>query len=263
MRTKTDRSSIASRRLCALLALLLLAGAVGARAQDRRAVEVDAAGVIGVVIGVKGGLVFTMPRREFPSLRVGESATGTGTISSSFAETGLGHRYGIELLIPFTSKFALALESGVQTSVTRLAADGTRPAIRMDLQSLQLAAGLQGNIYVDTLAFRRTGLRNVYIGGGADIDLYMLRNRVEGFRTDTLGGVSPAVGSFENNDPFRTLVALRFAAGVRYGVGVHWELLGEASYAFAFNSLFSSDVVRDNGFTLDNIGLSAGIGYRF
>ena len=218
----------------------------------------------GVLMAAKTGVVLTTPRQVFPSLRIGSSEAGTGEISSTFGRMGTGYRVGIDLLFPFNSKLGLATEFGMQTYSARYAADGARPAMRLDVQGLQVAGSIQGNLYVDPNAFLRGGLRAVYLGGGVDVGVKTLANRVEGGVTlDTASPATTGVGSFENNDPFRTLVGLRFAGGARFGFDDHMEFSAEASYALALNAVFSSEVIRDNSFTVDNIALQLGIGYRF
>lgn len=247
-----------------LFALLAsTAFAPSAHAQDGAEYE-EPASSKGVLIGLKGGVILTTPRRELPSLRIGQSVEATGGISSRYAETSLGNRYGIELLIPFNEKMALSTEFGLQTYVAKYRGDTGRPDVRLDVQILQAIAALEGNLYVDRAAFATTGLRNVYISGGFEIGLETLRNRVEGFSTsDSDPTRVPAVGSFENTEPFRNLFGLRLGAGVRYGIDWHWELSTEGAYTFMFNPIFSSDVVRDNGFTVDNLAIQLGLGYRF
>jgi hypothetical protein len=218
----------------------------------------------GVLIAAKGGVVLTTPRQVFPSLRIGDSQEGSGEISSRFGEMGTGYRVGIDLLFPFTDKLALATEFGMQAYSARYAADGARPAMRLDVQRLQAAGSLQGSLYLNPEAFERGGLRAVYIGGGLDIGVKTLANRVEGgVVLDSASAPAQGSGSFQNNDPFRTLVGLRFAGGARFGFDDHMEFSAEASYALALNSVFSSEVVRDNSFTVDNLALQVGIGYRF
>ncbi|HVZ42010.1 MAG TPA: hypothetical protein VHI13_22215 [Candidatus Kapabacteria bacterium] len=260
MKRRNVRSLYTALPIAALIAVV---SALSVHAQERHSTYYDSSTPLSVVIGVKGGVVLTSARQQFPSVRIGDSYAGSGTISSSFGRTGLGSRYGLDILIPFTSRLGIVGDLAVQTSDVRLAADGSRPAVRFDLQAVQGGIGLQGNLYVDTSAFAGPGLRTVYLSGGPDIALGIIENRLEGYRVDSNNVMTPATGSFDNNDPFRTLVALRFAGGVRYGIGVHWELQGEASYAFALNSLFSSTVVRDNSFTFDNLGVMLGLGYRF
>jgi hypothetical protein len=247
--------------LLALLAGLSLAPSI--RAQEHSEYE-EPASPKGVLIGLKGGVILTTPRRELPSLRIGESVEATGGISSRYGETGLGHRYGVELLIPFNEKMALSTEFGVQTYVVKYRGDTGRPDVRLDVQILQAVGALAGNLYVDRDAFATTGLRNVYISGGFELGVETIRNRVQGFSTsDSDPTRVPAVGSFDNTEPFRNLFGLRLGAGVRYGIDWHWELSAEGAYTFMFNPVFSSDVVRDNGFTVDNLALQLGLGHRF
>lgn len=245
-----------------IFALVILALAAPAANAQREVKPEDRPSPIGVVVGIKGGLVLTAPRREFPSLRIGESP-GMGKISSAFGETGAGYRYGVAFLFPFSTTLGLFAEAGIQNAVVKIAGDENRLPIRFDVQTFNVAGGFEGNIFIDTLAFRRNGLRTVYASAGVDVAAENISNRIEGFTTDSTGRQQPAVGSFENDSPFRTLVGLRFAGGVRMGLDEHLEFHAEGSYAFAVNAMFSSDVVRDNGFTIDNMGIMIGLGYRW
>ncbi len=220
----------------------------------------------GVLIGLKGGVVVTTPRRILPSLQIGDATTTTGEISSQFARTGFGNRYGLDLVIPFARTLAFATDIGLLTYSARYgggAADTTRAAVRLDVQVLQVGVGIQGNLYVNPAAFRSGGVRAVYIGGGFEIGVDNVSNRLEAEFKDPSVVPQRAVGSFANSDPFRTLTGLRFAAGARAGLRDNLEFVVESSYAFALNSVFSSAVIRDNEFTVDNLVVQAGIGYRF
>lgn len=248
--------------LCGCIALLAFSN-VRAQTYVYEEEQEDIASPKGILIGVKGGVVISTPRQMFPSIRVGDVTQGTGEISSRFAETGLGHRVVLDLLIPFNERLALAADFGLHTYVARYAGDTGRLPLRLDVQTLQVGGGIAGNIYVDRGAFEDVGLRNVYIAGALELGVQTLANRVEAFTYDTTGAPQPASGSFDNTEPFRTLVGLRFAGGVRYGIDNHVELLGEASYSLALNPVFSKSVLRDNRFTVDNVGVQVGVGYRF
>jgi hypothetical protein len=246
----------------ALLSILAVQAAWAQPDRSRRADDEDTPSPIGVVIAAKGGVLLGSPRGEFPSLRIG-NAEAMGTISSNDGTFGVGNRYGIALLFPFSTSLGFAAECGIQTSVVRFAEGSNRLPVRFDVQTLQVTGALEGNVFIDTAAFRRNGLRSVYISGGFDIGVDNLSNRIEGSARDSVAGTRAAVGSFENDSPFRTLVGLRFGGGTRIGLNRHMELEAGAWYSFALNSLFSSDVVSNNSFTIDNLGIAIGLGYRF
>src|SRR4051812_27809114 len=105
--------------------------AATALAQER-GVYKDSASAKGVVVSLKGGVILTMPRRELPSLLVGETTVGTGEISSTRSEIGVGNRYGLEILIPFNTKLAIATEFGVETYVAKYTSEATGLPVRLD-----------------------------------------------------------------------------------------------------------------------------------
>lgn len=220
----------------------------------------------GVLLGLKGGAVLTTPRRIFPSLQIGEATSPTGEISSRYGKSGVGNRFGLDLIIPFTDKMAVASDVGLLTYVARYVGepgDTTRAAVRLDAQILQVGLGIQGSIYLNPRAFSSGGLRSVYIGGGMELGVKTLANRVEAEFKDSSVTPQTAVGSFANTDPFRNLFGLRLTAGTRFGLADNLEFVVEGSYSFALNSVFSSEVIRDNEFTIDNLVGQFGIGYRF
>jgi len=244
------------------LATLLLASA--ARAQDTYVPPDEGPSPRGVLIAAKGGIVLTTPRQVFPSVIIGDSREGSGEISSSFATTSVGYRFGLDLLFPFNDRLALNTDVGIQRSAGSYAADGARPALTLELQSVNVAGMLQGNLYTDPGAFTSGGVRAVYIGGGLDINVKMLANRLEGGVVyDSASPATTGAGSFQNNDPFRTTLGLRLASGARFGFDDAMEFGLEASYTFGLNPIFSSDVIRDNSYTTDHIMLQISIGHRF
>lgn len=251
-------------RSAIISALLLLASAVHAQEFDSEYADIPTPS--GVLIGAKGGMVLTSPRRILPSLQIGEASSTTGEISSQYAKTGYGNRYGLDFIIPFAEKVALATDIGMFTYSARYSGnpeDTTRAAVRLDVQMVQVGFGIQGSVYVDRDAFTRGGLRTVYLGAGMEIGAKIVANRMEAEFKDPAVEPQLAVGSFANNDPFRTLSGLRFSAGARAGLQDHLEFVLEGSYAFALNSVFSSAVIRDNDFTVDNLVVQIGAGYRF
>jgi len=246
----------------ALLLVIVIPLTLSAQGFDED--EFDGASRLGVVIGVRGGLVASSPRGDFPSLLVGNSTDGTGTIPDSYGRTGLGARYGLALLIPFTPTVGLSAEIGSLHYVASYEGNQDRLPTRFDVQIVQLQLGFQGNLYVDPASFARAGIRSVYLDGGFDIGLATVANRVES-STRPEGSPAPiaAEGSFSTSEPFRNLVALHGGVGMRLAVTPHLEFQAEASYSYALNPVFSSTVVRSNDFTVDNLGLQIGLGYRF
>jgi hypothetical protein len=228
-------------------------------------VEYDEASPTGVALGVKAGVAFTSPRGDFPSLLIGDSQRGSGAISSAYAESGSGARYGLAALIPITTGIGVNLEFGSLIASTRFAAGPTTVATRFDQQMLVGALSLQGNLFSgDARAFRGAGLRSVYVDGGVEVGIGTVANRAESIAyADTVGEGTPAAGSFENGDPFRHPVWLRGGVGMRFALDVHFELQVEASYAYALNEVFSSEAIRGNDFTVDDISTVVGLAYRF
>ncbi len=244
-------------------AIALLSGA--SLLAQKPSAEPDSDPSRNVVIGVKGGVAISSPRSVFPSLRMGESVLAAGEVSSKmFGESGMGNRVGIEIFFPFNGTLGLVLDAGMTTSVVKFTGDSARLPIRFDIQKFGVGFGLEGNIYTSSAAFAGTGLRAVYVGGLLDIDVVTLANRLESsVYPDTTGVPVRGVGSFENNDPFRSVVSFRPQVGLRFGVSRNTELGAEAGYNFALNPLFSGSVVAGNDFTIDNWLLQVGVGYRF
>jgi len=225
---------------------------------------------MGVVIAAKGGAVLTMPRGTFPSIIVGESGEGTGDFPGGDSRTATGYRWGVAMLIPFNKSLGLSLDVGSMLHAADYQATATHPALLYRAQTAQLGVGLQGNIYTNPRTFWSSksgvggeGLRAIYLDGGVDIGLATVANRVEVTRTDSVGQQQTTTGSFENNEPFRTPVALRFSAGLRYAFSPHIELQVESGYSLAFNSVFSSTVLQNNNFTVDHLFVGLGLGYRW
>lgn len=257
-------------RFHSLLALLVVGAVSSAAAQDgrtRRAPIVESASPIGVYIGAKAGVVISMPRRVLPSIIIGNSTKGSGEISSAeFGESGVGNRFGLEVTFPFSERVALTTEFGALTWVAKFAADPStgRPASRFDVQSFNITGGVLVNALNDTSAYRGSGLRTVYFVGGIDAALGHIADRFESLAVDSASGtVHTADGSFTSGDPFRKLVSLRMAAGTRLGLSTHLEFQGELAYDLALNPVFSSEVVPDNDFDVDNFMIRVGLGYRF
>ncbi|MCE7933605.1 MAG: hypothetical protein DYG96_03330 [Chlorobi bacterium CHB2] len=224
----------------------------------------------GVVIAAKGGAVLTMPRGTFPSIIVGEGGEGTGDFASSSARTATGYRWGVAMMIPFNKSLGLSLDVGSLQYLAEYQANSARPALQYRAQTAQVAIGLQGNLYFNEQTFRDgksgiggEGLRAMYLDGGIDIGVATVANRAEITRTDSLGQQTTSVGSFENNEPLRTPVALRAAAGLRYALSPHVELQAEVGYALAFNKVFSSVALQNNDFAVDHLLVQLGLGYRW
>jgi len=219
----------------------------------------------GVLVSLRVGMVLTSPRQLFPSVRVGETTRGTGTVSSrDRGQTGVGSRVGIELMVPVAENLGIAADfANLVWSARFVESPGTLP-ITFNVQTLTVGLGLQGNIYTNRDAFlRNQGLRGIYLGGKLDVGITTLNNRIEAYTfPDSSATPRSAVGSFDNADPFRNLASVSAQLGARYGFG-NLELTGELAYAYALNSVFSSLVVVDNEFTVDNAMLLVGIGYRW
>lgn len=253
-------------RNAAVIAVMAFLVVCAAQAQEFDDEEIQGPTPMGVLIGVKGGVVITYPRRIFPSLQVGEATSTTGEISSFYAKAGVGNRYGLDVVVPFNRKMAITLDAGLLTYSARYsgdAADTTRASVRLDAQVLHVGLGLQGNVYMNQAAFTSGGLRTLYIGGALDLGAKTVANRLEAEFKDSSVTPQTAVGSFANTDPFRNLFGLRLAGGARFGLSGNLEFAAEASYTFALNSVFSSAVIRNNEFTIDNLVAQLGVGYRF
>lgn len=266
--TQTMNRQIMSRNQIAafLLAAVIMIAPSAARSQDFDDEYVDEPTPSGILIGVKGGVVFTTPRRILPSLQVGDASSTTGELSSHYGKTGVGNRYGLDLIIPFSSKMAVATDVAMLTYSARYQGepgDTTRAAVRLDVQVVQVGLGLQGNLYTNPQAFSSGGLRTIYVGGGMELGAKTIANRLEVEFKDSSVTPQKAIGSFENTDPFRNLFGLRLMAGTRFGLADNVEFVLEGSYSFALNSVFSSSVIRDNEFTIDNLVAQLGVGYRF
>lgn len=250
-----------------LVGLLLSSWSLRAQEEDIPLPRPDVgASPIGVVIAPKGGVVLSSPRGTFPSIIVGEGGTGTGDFPSSNARTATGYRSNVAFLIPFNQRLGLSIDAGLMQYLVEYQPTATSPALQYHAQTAQLAFGLQGNLYFNAETFhkkRGEGLRAVYLDGGFDIGVASVANRVEVTSTDSTGQQSVRVGSFENNEPLRTPVALRLAAGLRFAFSPHVELQAEAGYSLALNDLFSSTVLVDNTFTVDHLLVQLGVGYRF
>ena len=239
----------------------------GAYAQEYD--EDEGSSPLGVAIGIRGGIVLSTARGGFPSLLVGavsDSAgevKGSGEISESLAESGTGTRFTLATLIPFTEKFGLDLEFGMLRYAAQYKGDATRQPTKLDVQTLLLGIGGEYSIYSDPRSLRAAGIRSVYAAGGLDITLATLANRVESTGYSTAGEPVAAVGSFDNSEPFNTLVALRGGVGIRFATDPHFEIMTEASYGYALNTAFSKNSVPDTDFTVDNMAVVVGVGYRF
>jgi hypothetical protein len=224
---------------------------------------------LGVSIGVRGGIVLSTARGGFPSLLIGEisdstgEVKGSGEISESLAESGTGNRFTIAALIPFSEKCGLDLEFGMLRYAAQYKGDATRQPTKLDVQTLLLGVGGEYSFYSDPRSYQMSGLRSVYAAGGFDITLATLANRVESTSYSSTGEPVAAVGSFDNSEPFNALVALRAGVGIRFAADPHFEIMTEASYGYALNTVFSKNSVPDTDFTVDNMAVVAGVGYRF
>jgi hypothetical protein len=213
-------------------------------------------------------VVLSTARGSFPSLIIADSAAtgetqGSGDIPESLAESGLGSRFGIATMIPFSEKFGLGLEFGLLRYAAQYKGDATRQPTRLEAQTLMFGVGGEYSIYTDPRSYDAAGIRSVYGAAGFDITLATLANRVESTAFAPDGTSRAAVGTFDNNEPFNSLVALRGGVGIRFAADPHFEILTEATYGFALNTIFSSSSVPNTKFTIDNMGVVVGLGYRF
>lgn len=218
-----------------------------------------------VAIAVRAGATLSTPRGDFPSVIVRPSKRGTGTIDQTFGASGTGSRFEINALIPVANAFGISLGIGTQSIAVDYAADTSRLATHFALQTVQGLVGVQWSIFNEPSSYVHGGLRSVYVDGGFDFGIGMLANRVESSSyDDTLSTLpKPAIGSFDSAEPFRNVVALRGAVGLRFAPTPNLELSVETSYSYALNPMFSSEAIDDNDFSVDVLGAVFGLGYRF
>lgn len=256
-----------SRPATATLALLLVATAAASSQErsDAAALEYAETDPMNVAVAFRIGVSMATPRGDFPSLIIEPSKRGTGTIGQAFGEPGIGPRFEVAVLVPLIPSVGLSLGVGSQTSVVGYGADSSRRPTRFEVQSLQWMIGVQWSVLSEPMSYLRGGLRSVYIDGGFDVGLATLANRVESSSyADTLEAPpEPIVGSFTSTEPFRNVVALRGAIGLRFAASPQLELVAETAYSFALNRFFSSESVEGNDFAIDVLGATIGIGYRF
>ncbi|MGE3802419.1 MAG: hypothetical protein AB7H80_15490 [Candidatus Kapaibacterium sp.] len=216
------------------------------------------------VISLKGGVVYTYPEGNFPSLLIGETIAGTGEVPAEYAETGSGYRLGIDAFFPFGRRAGLLIELSSQKYEVKYKGDSTLLPTRMEVQTFQLGIGGEVNLWYGESTYPAT-LRAVFLSGGFDFGFGPLANKVTGSSvvdTTSLERVE-ATGSFVNNDPFRTSVALKGSLGVRIGVDQHLELMLEGGYSLPLNPVFSSKAIRESDLELTHLFLSGGLGFRF
>ena len=214
-----------------------------------------------VVVALKVGPVYTSPEGKFPSLLIGESINGSGEVPAEYAETGHGFRLGLDGYFPFGKRGGLLLELASQRNEVKYSGDSTLLPTVMEIQTFQIGVGGEVNLYYHTPGI----LRAVFLAGGFDFGFGPLANRVtaSAITDSTTGERVEATGSFINNDPFTTSVALQGTLGVRFGLDATLELLLEGGYVLPLNHLFSSNVVEGNDLKLRHLIVSGGIGFRF
>jgi hypothetical protein len=226
--------------------------------------DVDTASPIGVFVGGKGGLVIATARGTFPSIVFDSSARGSGEVSAANAESGMGWRFTVASLIPFSTRVGLGLEIGVMRSSARYTATQTQAATRLDVFSSLFEFNVEGNVLFNREAFNTSGLRTVGVNAGFEFHLGTIANRIESTRfRDTVGEGEPTAGTFGGGDPFRKLTLLKGAVVARYGLTTRLELSLEGAYAYALHSYFSKDALIDNDFTIDHLAATLAVGYRF
>jgi hypothetical protein len=243
-----------------LLALLVMSAAT-ASAQDSY-VE---ASPLNVAVAVRAGATMATPRGDFPSLIIGESKRSTGSIGQEFGESRAGMRLEVAALVPFNESIGLSLAFGTSVLSIGYDADSMRHPTTLDVQTLQGSIGAQWSILNEPISYQHPGLRSVYVDGGLDVGLATIANRVESTSyDDSLGTMrSAADGSFTSNEPFRNVVALRGAVGLRFAASPSVEIIAESWYSYALNPLFSSEAIEDNDLAVDVLGAVIGIGWRF
>jgi hypothetical protein len=253
-------------RAAAVAVTLALAGSACARAQSAIVEPYTETSARDVAVTLRGGVTLATPRGDFPSLIVGDSSKrGTGAIGEQYGRSEVGSRFDMVMLVPIDRRFGVSVGFGSQRVAIGYDADTTRFATRFEVQTLQATVGAQWSFVDEELSYQYGGLRSVYVDAGLDIGVATLADRVESTSYgDTLGATrSPIAGSFDNNEPFRTTVAVRGALGLRFAATPHIELMAESWYSLALNRFFSSDALENNDLAIDVTGIALGIGYRF
>ncbi|MCB0711937.1 MAG: hypothetical protein KDD67_06375 [Ignavibacteriae bacterium] len=216
------------------------------------------------VISLKGGGVYTYPKGKFPSLLIGETVAGTGEIPAEYAETGSGYRLGVDGFFPFGRRAGLLVELSSQKYEVKYKGDSTLLPTRMEVQTFQFGIGGEVNLWYGETTYPAT-LRAIFLSGLFDFGFGPLANRVTGSSVVDTASLEreEATGSFVNNDPFRTSVALKGSVGVRIGVDQHLELMLEGGYSLPLNPVFSSGAIRESDLELTHLFLGGGLGFRF
>jgi hypothetical protein len=244
-----------------LLLLPLLAAPLVVHAQETYA----EASSRNVAIALRGGVALASPRGDFPSLIIGTSKHATGRIGQALGESRAGSRFDLVGLFPIDPAFGISAALGTQVLSVAYRADSNRHPTLLDVQSLQGGIGVQWSFVNEETSYVHGGLRSVYVDGGLDVGIATLANRVEGTAYDDTLGTTPRAehGSFEGTEPFRNVIALRFALGMRFAATPNLELIAEGSYAYALNPFFSGEAIENNDFAIDVMGAVLGVGYRF
>lgn len=224
------------------------------------------------IISFTAGPAFTYARGEFPSLLIGNTLGGSGTVPAEYAVAGAGHSLDLEGLIYFpmkSSNCALGMTLGLTSTryVAQFDGDDTLEATRLELQQADARIGVHYDAIV--LPSRSGfGFRSVYLEGAVEVGLGILANRVEaGMIADSTTEVRvPATGSFETNEPFRHRIGLNLAAGTMIDLTGYKNGLSavfEVGYSLGLNPVFSSDVLRNSSLSTDYLTVKGGLGYRF
>ncbi len=220
------------------------------------------------IISLNAGPILTSSRGDFPSLLIGNTMGGSGTVPGEYSTTGTGHTLQLDVLLYFGERAGMT----IGFSSTRYAATFDGDSILLPTKLEVQQGEVQVGAHVDVIGepWRpKPGLRSLYLEGGFEFGIGILANRVEGsmLQDSTSEIRTAAVGSFENNNPFRNRVALRFGLGTIIDLTTDWgtglNLILEAGYSLGLNPVFSSNVIQDNSFTVDHLVFQAGLGYRF
>ncbi|MBC8146259.1 MAG: hypothetical protein H7X80_11795 [bacterium] len=250
---------------CAGIAAVAIATSISSHAQEIGSSEYEQADALNVAVAVRGGITLAMPRGTFPSLIITPSKGSSGAIAESHGSPAMAGRIDVNVLIPITESFGVTLGAGSQAMAVDFTADSARLPSHFVVQTLQGLLGVQWSVINEKSSYRSGGLRSLYLDGGLDIGLATMANRIESSMVaDTLDAEpQPATGSFESSEPFRNVIALRGAVGLRFALAPNFELSAEASYSYALNRLFSSETIENNDFAMDVVSAVVGVGYRF
>lgn len=223
------------------------------------------------IVTLSAGYVLSSPRNDFPSLIIGPSFGGTGTVPADYATAGSGYTVDLEGLFYFNQNVGLAFAFASMRYSAEYRGDGTVALLptRMEVQEGEFRVGVHlavpGGVEPGS-----AGLRSVFAEGAFEVGLGIIGNRVYGGAVldSTSEQRTERSGSFEGGDPFRHRIGLRLGGGFIVDLtndasGNGLSLKVGTAYSIGLNPVFSSDVVEENSFTIDHLILSGGLGYRF